>query len=369
MRAKLLSVANDEEMGRTRTDRRGAESSPVRDALDRPLRDLRVSVTDRCNFRCTYCMPAEIFGDRYEFLPRDEILTFEEIERLVGIFTGLGVQKVRITGGEPLLRAGLSNLVGRIARVPGVDDLALTTNATLLPRQAHDLAAAGLRRITVSLDSLDDAVFRAMNGDKLDVSRVLAGISAAETAGLGAIKINCVVRRGVNDHTLVELARHFKGTGHIVRFIEFMDVGTRNEWDLTEVVPAREIVAGIDAEMPLEPVAANYRGEVAQRWRYRDGEGEIGVITSVTQPFCGDCMRARLTTEGRLVTCLFAADGVDLRTPLRNGATDAEIRDQITVIWQQRTDRYSEERSDLLQVKGTAPGKARNRIEMYQIGG
>ncbi len=338
----------------------------LQDALKRPLRDLRVSVTDRCNFRCTYCMPAEIFGDKYEFLPREEILTFEEIERLVGIFAKLGALKLRITGGEPLLRHDLPDLIARVARVPGVEDLALTTNATLLPRQAEALKAAGLRRVTISLDSLDDAVFARMNGDKLSVDRVLDGVAAAERAGLGPIKINCVVQRGVNDHTLVDLARHFKGSGHIVRFIEFMDVGTRNQWDLTKVLPAGEIAERIARELPLEPIEPNYRGEVARRWRYTDGEGEIGTIASVTQPFCGDCSRARLTTEGKLVTCLFASDGSDLRGPLRDGATDDELRSLIQRVWRDRRDRYSEEREGILQQEGAG---SRNRIEMYQIGG
>ncbi len=338
----------------------------LQDALERPLRDLRVSVTDRCNFRCTYCMPAEIFGDKYKFLPREEILTFEEIERLVGIFAKLGALKIRITGGEPLLRHDLPDLVARVARVPGVEDLALTTNATLLPRQAEALRAAGLRRVTISLDSLDDAVFARMNGDKLSVDRVLDGVAAAERAGLGPIKINCVVQRGVNDHTLVDLARHFKGSGHIVRFIEFMDVGTRNQWDLTKVLPAGEIAERIARELPLEPIEPNYRGEVARRWRYTDGEGEIGTIASVTQPFCGDCSRARLTTEGKLVTCLFASDGSDLRGPLRDGATDDELRSLIQRVWRDRRDRYSEEREEILKQEGAG---SRNRIEMYQIGG
>jgi cyclic pyranopterin phosphate synthase len=312
-------------------------------------------------------MPAEIFGDAYRFLPRKEILTFEEIERLVGIFAQLGALKLRITGGEPLLRVDLPDLLARIARVPGVEDLALTTNATLLPRLAEALKSAGLRRVTVSLDSLDEAVFARMTGDKLSVARVLEGVEAAERAGLGPVKINTVVQKGINDHTLVDLARHFKGTGHIVRFIEFMDVGTRNQWDLTQVLSAAEIVERIGAELPLEPVAANYAGEVARRWRYTDGEGEIGVIASVTQPFCGECTRARLTTEGKLVTCLFASDGVDLRAPLRGGASDDEIREIIVRTWGQRRDRYSEEREDLLQIEGSE--SARRRIEMYQIGG
>ncbi len=344
-----------------------SDSGELRDALDRPLRDLRISVTDRCNFRCSYCMPEEIYGEKYRFLPRAEILSFEEIERLVGIFAGLGARKLRITGGEPLLRVDLPNLLGRIARVPGVEDLALTTNASLLPRQAAALADAGLRRVTISLDSLDEAVFSRMNGGKLSAARVLEGVEAAERVGLGPVKINSVVQKGVNDHTLVDLARHFKGSGHIVRFIEYMDVGTRNQWDLTQVVSAAEIVERIGREMPLEPAEPNYVGEVARRWRYRDGEGEIGVIASVTQPFCGTCTRARLTTEGQLVTCLFAEDGVDLRAPLRQGASDDEIRRTIVDTWNRRSDSYSEERQGLLQIKGARP--ARRSIEMYQIGG
>ena len=335
------------------------------DRLERPLRDLRISVTDRCNFRCTYCMPAEIFGDAYTFLPRAEILTFEEIERLVRIGVPLGARKLRITGGEPLLRHDLPDLIARLSSVEGIDEVALTTNATLLPKFARPLADAGLDRVTVSLDSLDDDVFLRMNGDRLSVARVLEGIEAAEAAGLTPIKINCVVQRGVNDHAIVDLARHFRGSGHILRFIEYMDVGTRNRWDLEHVVPAREIIERIDEAFAVEPLDANYEGEVARRWHYSDGSGEIGVITSVTQPFCGGCTRARLTTDGKLVTCLFAATGTDLRDPLRSGASDDELRAIIERVWTGRADRYSEQRS------GLAPEQARSdeRIEMYQIGG
>jgi cyclic pyranopterin phosphate synthase len=329
------------------------------------VRDLRISVTDRCNFRCSYCMPAEIFGERYEFLPRREILDFEEIERLTGIFVGLGVQKLRITGGEPLLRQDLPTLVERLAALSGDLDLALTTNATLLPRLAQPLADAGLRRVTVSLDSLDEAAFHEINGGKLTVARVLAGIEAAEQAGLAPIKINCVVQRGANDHTLLDLARRFQGTGHIVRFIEYMDVGTRNGWDLTHVVPAEEIAALIDAELPIEAIDRGYVGEVAERFRYRDGSGEIGVIASVTRPFCGDCTRARLTTDGQLVTCLFASGGVSLRDPMRAGASDAELGELIARTWTERADRYSELRSS----ETGGPVKVRSKLEMYQIGG
>jgi len=335
------------------------------DRLGRPVRDLRISVTDRCNFRCSYCMPAEIFGEKYAFLPRAEILSFEEIERLANIFAGLGVRKLRITGGEPLLRHNLPALIAELAVVSGIDDVALTTNATLLPRQASALREAGLRRVTVSLDSLDDAVFRQMNGDKLSVAAVLQGIEAAEREGLVPLKINCVVQKGVNDHTLVELARRFQGTSHIVRFIEYMDVGTRNRWDLGQVLTAEEIAARIDAEFPIEPVEANYPGEVAKRWRYRDGSGEIGIIASVSQPFCRDCSRARLTTDGQLVTCLFASTGTDLRAPLREGASDDELRALIERVWTARADRYSELRAGL----SGDDAEANERIEMYQIGG
>jgi cyclic pyranopterin phosphate synthase len=335
------------------------------------MRDLRLSVTDKCNFRCPYCMPAEIFGERYPFLDRDAILTFEEIERLVGLFVGFGVEKLRITGGEPLLRHGLHELIGRLregAEARGrALDIAMTTNGSLLPRWAQALADAGLRRVTVSLDSLDPEVFRRMNGERFSVERVLEGIAAAEAAGLGPIKINCVVQRGVNDDGLVDLARHFHGTGHALRFIEFMDVGTLNKWKMDEVVTGAEIIERLGAELPLEPVTPGYRGEVAARWRYVDGGGEIGVITSVSAPFCRDCTRARLTTEGSLVTCLFADGGLDLRGPLRSGASDEALRTLIASTWRARTDRYSEERAGLLQIDGTAP--KRERVEMYHIGG
>lgn len=338
------------------------------DRLGRPLRDLRISVTDRCNFRCPYCMPAEIFGEKYVFLPRQDILTFEELERLVRIFVELGVEKIRITGGEPLLRHGLEELIGRLAALSPDLDLAITTNGSLLPRYVEGLARAGLRRITVSLDSLDPATFLRMSGERFSVERVLEGIAAAEAAGFRRLKINCVVQRGVNDEGLVDLARHFHGTGHIVRFIEFMDVGTRNQWSMDEVVTGAEIVERIGAALPLEPVDPNYPGEVAARWRYVDGGGEIGVITSVSQPFCGTCTRARLTTEGSLVTCLFATGGVDLRTPLRDGSGDDVLRERIASTWTHRRDRYSEERQQLLQVEG-AGERRRERVEMYQVGG
>ena len=337
----------------------------IADLFGRPLRDLRISVTDRCNFRCPYCMPAEIFGEAYEFLPKDEILTFEEISRLASLFVSAGVNKLRITGGEPLLRVDLPKLIAQLDAIPGADDITLTTNGYLLAQQATQLAESGLNRITVSLDSLDDDVFKRMNGRGFGTRRVLDGIARASDAGLNPVKINAVVQKGVNDHTLVDLARHFKGTGHIVRFIEYMDVGNRNGWKLDEVVSAAEIVSMIDAELPLEPAEPNYVGEVANRWRYRDGSGEIGVIASVTQPFCANCTRARLSTDGKLYTCLFATDGVDLRGPMRQGASDAELSAIIAGAWSVRRDRYSEERTELT----AAAAAARTKIEMYHIGG
>ncbi len=336
----------------------------VFDKMHRPMRDLRVSVTDRCNFRCPYCMPAEVYGDRYQFLPKPQVLAFEEIARLVGLFSQLGVNKVRLTGGEPLVRADLDRLVDMLSHIDGVDDLTLTTNGYLLARQVQGLKDAGLRRITVSLDSLDEDVFRKMNGRGYGTERVLRGIQRADQVGLSPIKINCVVQRGVNDHTIVDVARHFRGTGHIVRYIEYMDVGNINGWDQSQVVSAAEIVDAINAEFPVEPVDANYRGEVAKRYRYLDGEGEIGIIASVSQPFCGDCTRSRLSTDGKLFTCLFAGQGKDLREPLRAGATDQEMLDLISGVWGARVDRYSEERFDLV-----AAGGPRRKIEMYQIGG
>ncbi len=337
------------------------------DRSGRPLRDLRISVTDRCNFRCPYCMPAEVYGEKYEFMRRAQLLRFEEIERLARSFVGLGVEKLRITGGEPLLRHELPVLIERLARIDGVRDLTLTTNGWLLAQHARTLKEAGLHRVTVSLDSHDDATFGAMNGRGFATERVLEGIDAAAAAGLLPIKINCVVERGVNEDSIVPLARLFKGTGHILRFIEFMDVGTLNDWNLAKVVPAREIVKQIDQVFPLEAVEPNYHGEVAERWAYRDGSGEVGVIASVSQPFCGDCHRARLTIDGVLVTCLFAAGGRDLRGPLRDGASDAALREIIASVWSARRDRYSEERAAQTDAEGRAP--ARPRIEMYQIGG
>jgi GTP 3',8-cyclase len=328
------------------------------DRLGRPLRDLRISVTDRCNFRCVYCMPKEVFGSEYRFLDRKELLTFEEIARVAQVFVGLGVNKLRLTGGEPLVRKDVERLIALLAPL-GVE-LTLTTNASLLAPKAKALAEAGLDRVTVSLDSLDDETFQAMNDVDFPVARVLEGIDAAAAAGL-PVKVNAVVKRGLNEHAILDMARHFRGTSHTLRFIEYMDVGATNGWRLDDVVPAAEIVERIDAVFPLEPVEAAYRGEVAQRFRYRDGVGEIGVISSVTQPFCGDCTRARISAEGKLYTCLFALRGTDLRALLRGGASDDELREAIAGVWTRRTDRYSEIRTERTS---ELP-----RIEMSYIGG
>ena len=344
-----------------------ATSTQIEDTLGRGVRDLRISVTDRCNFRCPYCMPAEIFGERYEFLKREEILSFEEIVRLTRLFVGVGVKKVRITGGEPLVRAQVTELVAQLAEIDGVEDLAMTTNGFLLPRYAKDLKDAGLDRLTVSMDALDDDVFKEMSGRPYGPEKVIEGMDAAREAGFSPLKINTVVQRGVNEHTILATAEYFRETGDIVRFIEFMDVGTLNDWDLSQVVSGKEIVDIIDAEYPLEPIDANYRGEVASRYRYVDGQGEIGVITSVTQPFCGDCTRARLTTEGRLVTCLFATTGTDLKGPMRAGASDDELNEIIERVWLNRRDRYSELRSSNTDLTGAATG--REKIEMFRLGG
>ncbi len=334
---------------------------PFRDTLDRPLRDLRISVTDRCNFRCTYCMPKEVFGPDFTFLRRADLLSYEEITRLARIFVAAGVEKIRLTGGEPLVRSDLASLVRQLRTVPGLKDLTLTTNGSLLKSQARALKEAGLQRITVSLDSLDEATFKAMNDTGISPAVVLDGINAAAEAGISPIKINAVVQRGVNDHTVVDLARHFRGTGHIVRFIEYMDVGTTNGWRIDNVVPAREVIARINAVFPLEPVEPNYRGEVAHRWRYLDGAGEVGVITSITEPFCGDCSRARLSPEGELYTCLFASRGHDLRALLRSDKSDEEISAFVSSVWRIRDDRYSEIR--------TSETSFLPKVEMSHIGG
>jgi cyclic pyranopterin phosphate synthase len=335
------------------------------DTLGRAMRDLRISVTDRCNFRCTYCMPKEIFGKDYAFLPRDQVLTFEEIERAARTFVSLGVEKLRITGGEPLVRRDLPHLIEMLAAIRRPDggeiDLTLTTNGSALRALAKPLAAAGLQRVTVSLDSLDDAVFGEMNGIDFPVAKVLDGIDAAIAAGLAPVKVNMVVRRGVNESSLLPMATWARETGVILRFIEYMDVGHSNGWRLDEVVPAAEIVETIAAAWPVEPAEPAYRGEVAGRWRYADGGGEFGVISSVTQPFCRDCTRARISAEGMLYTCLFAVDGHDLRELLRSGASDEELRDAIEAIWLRRGDRYSELRSE---ATSSLP-----RIEMFAMGG
>ncbi|MSQ61746.1 MAG: GTP 3',8-cyclase MoaA [Dehalococcoidia bacterium] len=333
----------------------------IQDMRTRPLRDLRISVTDRCNFRCVYCMPKEVFGRDFAFVPQNRLLTFEEIARLARIFIDHGVRKIRLTGGEPLVRRDLPRLIAMLAAIPGLDDLTLTTNGSLLAKQARALKEAGLRRVTVSLDSLDDAVFMAMNDVDFPVERVLEGIDAAAAAGLTPIKVNMVVKRGLNDGNILDMARHFRGTGHVLRFIEYMDVGTTNGWRLDDVLPAAETVRTINAEFPLEPLDSNYPGEVANRYRYRDGAGEIGLIASVTRPFCGDCTRARLSPEGALYTCLFATVGHDFRALLREGRSDEEIGARVRSLWGKRDDRYSELRSS--ETIGLP------KVEMSYIGG
>jgi len=333
-----------------------------RDTLGRPLRDLRISVTDRCNFRCPYCMPRERYHEHYRFLKSGERLDFEEIVRLTRLFLTLGVRKLRITGGEPLLRAGLADLIGDLTSLPGMEDIALTTNGVLLGQQAIVLRAAGLQRVTVSLDSLDPEVFGRLAGGFGNPEEVLAGIAAAQRAGLAPLKINAVVQRGVNDHTVLALLEHFRGTDITVRLIEYMDVGNRNEWQPQQVVPSIELLKLIQARWPLKPLARNYTGEVAERYAYADGQGEIGFISSISQPFCSDCSRARLSSEGVLYTCLFATHGLDLRGPLRGGASDEELLEAIRGCWQARTDRYSE-------LRGHVAGPAVPRVEMNQVGG
>ncbi len=325
------------------------------------MRDLRISVTDRCNFRCTYCMPKEVFGPDYQFLDREAILTYEEVARLARIFASLGVTKIRITGGEPLVRRDLDRLVVLLREIPAISDLTLTTNGSLLRSQAQRLADAGLGRITVSLDSLDDETFGKMNDAGARVASVLDGIAAAHEAGLQPVKVNVVVQRGVNEHAVLELAEHFRGTGDIVRFIEYMDVGNTNGWRMEHVVTAAQMIESINGQHPIEPIEPNYQGEVARRWRYRDGAGELGFITSISEPFCGDCSRTRLSAEGEMYTCLFGSTGLDLRTPLRSGATDEEILDLISGTWRGRDDRYSEIRSSHTT---DLP-----RVEMSRIGG
>jgi GTP 3',8-cyclase len=335
-----------------------------RDRLNRPLRDLRISVMDRCNFRCPYCMPREQFHESYRFLKSSQRLSFEEILRLARLFVAQGVRKIRLTGGEPLLRANLADLIGDLTSIAGIEDVALTTNGILLERHAAELKAAGLNRITVSLDSLDPEVFARMSGGFGGINEVLAGIEAARRADLTPIKINAVIQRGVNDHTVLDLVERFRGSGVIVRFIEYMDVGNRNQWEAQRVVASKELVDLIDARWPIEPLDQNYRGEVARRYGFTDGAGEVGFISSVTQAFCGDCSRARLSSDGALYTCLFAAHGTTLRDPLRAGATDDELAQVIRQVWSGREDRYSELRANLRDASGD-----HTKVEMYYIGG
>jgi cyclic pyranopterin phosphate synthase len=332
----------------------------VKDTFQRSLRDLRISVTDRCNFRCTYCMPKDIFGVGYPFLPREQLLSFEEIQRLAAVFVNLGVRKIRLTGGEPLVRRDLDHLIALLRELPDVE-LTMTTNGSALERKAKALRVAGLDRISVSLDSLDDEVFAAMNDVDFPVQRVLAGIAAAEAAGFDPIKVNMVVQRGVNEDSILPMARFFRQPNRILRFIEYMDVGSTNGWRLTDVVPGDEIIARVDKQFPLEEIQQNYPGEVARRYRYRDGAGEVGLITSVTRPFCGGCTRARLSADGSLFTCLFAVKGFDLKTPLRDGARDEELESMIRGLWAKRDDRYSDLRS------ASTPDLP--KIEMSYIGG
>ena len=347
----------------------GSDIAVLKDKFGRPLRDLRISVTDRCNFRCTYCMPAEIYGERYEFLPKKEVLTFEEITRLAKIFSILGATKLRITGGEPLIRAELPSLIYELNRIDGISDIALTTNGFLLEKFAKSLKESGLNRITVSLDSLDEEVVKQMNGRNYGPKKTLEGIKEAVRVGLGPVKIDCVVQKGVNDHTIQDMARYFKGTGHIVRFIEYMDVGNRNGWNLKEVVTAQEILDLISDFSPVVAMDKNYSGEVANRYRYTDGTGEIGVISSVSDPFCGSCTRARLSTDGRLVTCLFANGGMDLKVLLRSGLSDSELLRVIKEVWGNRKDQYSQLREKNTNWDGYVDNQGLKKIEMYQIGG
>jgi GTP 3',8-cyclase len=340
----------------------GLQPRRPRDTLGRPLRDLRISVTDRCNFRCPYCMPRERYHEHYRFLKSAERLGFEEIVRLTRLFLQLGVRKLRITGGEPLLRAGLAELIGDLTTLPGIDDVALTTNGMLLAQHALELRAAGLQRVTVSLDSLDPKVFARMAGELGSPEEVLAGIAAAQRAGLAPVKVNAVVQRGVNDHTVLALLEHFRGTGITVRLIEYMDVGNRNDWKPAQVVPSRELLRLISARWPLTPLEPNHVGEVAERHAYADGQGEIGLISSISQPFCGDCSRARLSSDGVLYTCLFATQGLDLRAPLRAGASDEELLESIRGCWLARSDRYSE-------LRGRIDLHGAPRVEMNQVGG
>ncbi len=366
---RIIPVLDQRQLGLPMRAGAGAQAGqPPLDMLARPLRDLRISVTDRCNFRCGYCMPRDVFDSNYRFMPQAELLSFEEITRLAGVFAELGVEKIRLTGGEPLLRKHVEKLIAMLAelRTPAGKplDLTLTTNGVLLQRKAQALRDAGLRRVTVSLDALDDDLFRRMSDADFTATDVLRGIEAAERAGLAPLKVNMVVRRGVNDHQILPMARQFRGSGHVLRFIEYMDVGNTNGWNMTEVVPGAEVLARLGAAYPLRPLSPQYAGEVAERWAYEDGQGEVGVITSVTQAFCGDCNRARLSPEGRLFLCLFASRGHDLRAPLRAGQDDAMLRQTVAGIWGARDDAYSQQRGREPAGSGSAP-----RVEMSYIGG
>jgi len=372
MMSRVIYLSDRRHAGGEDPDPRDAVAAPGGTLLDRrqrPLRDLRISVTDRCNFRCTYCMPREVFDGNYAFMPQSALLSFEEIARLAGVFTGLGVEKIRLTGGEPLLRKHVENLVGMLAglRTPAGKplDLTLTTNGILLARKARDLVQAGLTRVTVSLDALDPAMFARMSDSHYTPDDVLRGIDAAADAGLAPVKINMVVRRGVNDDQILPMARRFRGTGHILRFIEYMDVGNTNGWNLAEVLPSADVIARIAREYPLEPVQTDPLGRVAERWRYLDGAGEIGVISSVTQAFCSGCTRARLSPEGKLFLCLFGHEGHDLRAPLRAGSTDAQMAARLARIWGARADNYSERRAS----HTPDPHAGARKVEMSYIGG
>ncbi len=337
----------------------------TKDKFDRPIQDLRLSVTDRCNFRCVYCMPREVFGPGYQFVPRNDLLKLEEIARIARLFAGHGVRKLRITGGEPMIRRNLEHLIEMLSDIEGITDISMTTNASLLTvKRAESLRAAGLNRLNISLDALDEETFQRVNDVKFPVAKVLQGIECAHAAGFDAVKVNAVIRRGYNEHSILPLARYFHGTGTVLRFIEFMDVGSTNKWNLEDVIPASELIDIINQDMPIDALTPNYRGEVAKRWRYRDGGGEIGFITSVTQSFCGDCARARLSAVGKVYTCLFANSGHDLRGLMRAGASDEELSRAIGRIWTEREDRYSELRGQIPVTTGATP-----RVEMSHIGG
>ena len=343
------------------------KTTGVRDLLGRLLQDVRISVTDRCNFRCPYCMPAEIFGERYKFLPQSEILSFEEITRIARVFVRLGVTKIRVTGGEPLLRSNLPDLIAMMSNITGLEDLSLTTNGYLLPQMAHDLKQAGLNRVTISLDSLDDEVFGEMNGRGFGVAKILEAIDAAEKEGLTPIKINTVVKKGVNDHTLIDMIEHFKGSNQILRLIEYMDVGTLNGWQMDEVLPSKTIVESINKKYPISPKQKSKNSETADRYQYDDGTGELGFISSVSEPFCASCTRARVSTDGKLFTCLFASDGMDLMSLVRDSSiSNEDIEKAIINVWENRSDQYSEDRTSQTNEKSLS---TRSKVEMYQIGG